>query len=237
LENEAQRAADLRRLEKSLPPLPKKLSREHAAWQKKYEKYYSDRVKGLASGAEGQAPLTFDSYIKYQKSLRRVHQGTGFQAEEAEEIVNRLGHENVETNVGLSKEKNPKITPKKGTTKKESQTKFVDALVKDKKYGNVGISNKAREFKDPATIAQDVTADVKEAINKYGGDRYVRRPGMKEFGNQIEVKNLILSYEADRILTVAGQGATPLGMQQYIREVVEEVAQDYPDLKIAVVFR
>jgi len=230
-ENQAQRRADLQRLRTSPVPLPGKLSREQALMQKDYQAYYSKRILDLERGAEREAPLTFESYVKFQKSLRRARQGTGFQAEEAQELIGRLGKEKVETNAGLSKVEKPKIIAGK------SQTKYVDALVNDKEHGYVGISNKAREFDNPATISKDVTADVNELVEKYGGDRYVRRPSMEKFRKPVKVNNLILAYEADRIITVAGQGATPLGMQQYIREVVEEAAQAYPDLNIAVVFR
>jgi Domain of unknown function (DUF4157) len=222
----AGRAADIQRLKSTPLVRPADLAPEQEQLWRKYSEYYSERLQALEKGINVEPPRTFKSYSDFTTSLRR---GTGFQAEEAEELIKGL---DPQSNVGLSSKKNPKIV------EGESETKFVDVLLKhpEQGQGRVGISFKARAFDNPAEIAGQVRADVKELIDKYSGERFIRRRG-PEFGQQVEVNNLVLAYEGLRIRTI--RGGTPKQMRMFIEMVAEDALEkaNKPGLSLAVVFR
>jgi hypothetical protein len=235
-EDKTARAAGLENLKKNPPPRP--ANADEAVWDK-YMKYYNKRLEDLAKKPELKPPLTFESYDRFMR--RRVTvRGYGFQSEEAREILRRFeGDEEV----SLSAVEDPHIieVPHEGGVKRVSETKRVDVLIYHPDEGYyVAFSFKSREFDNitgRTQIYDQIHDDVKELIEKYSGNRFIRSEG-PDFGKNIDVNNIILGYEKARIRTFPG--ATPELMRRYIEEAAGEVAASFadknPKLRIAVKF-
>jgi hypothetical protein len=131
--------------------------------------------------------------------------------------------------------------PHEGGVKRVSETKRVDVLIYHPDEGYyVAFSFKSREFDNitgRTQIYDQIHDDVKELIEKYSGNRFIRSEG-PDFGKNIDVNNIILGYEKARIRTFPG--ATPELMRRYIEEAAGEVAASFadknPKLRIAVKF-
>lgn len=180
-----------------------------------YVNYWHERVKlleeELKSPAEPGAkpktspPLPWDAYSAFRGKFKR---GRVFEDKVTEKLAGERPDLRIEQDVGVKK------APAEGAAEgAKNTTKFADQLGVDKakleaweKAGRPkegvpdveSFSNKSREFAkmSEADRAGQVAADVLEAIDKYGGEVEIRRPGHPLFGMKPKVSKVTLIYDA-----------------------------------------
>ena len=99
-----------------------------------------------------------------------------------------------------------------------------DFLFRGSSGGVTAVSNKSRtrfDASDPTAVRRQVRADIEEAVNKYAGDRGVRRAE----GERIDVNRIWLLYD--------GVGLTP-DVRHIIRNEVARVDDFFPGLVVDV---
>jgi hypothetical protein len=175
------------------PPASVRTPEDQSMWEL-YHDYFSERVASMRSDfqATGQTkrelPRDFDSFRKQYtenpeliKALRgRLAQG------ETGNIISDITSGKVTQNLGISRVPNPG----------PGEVVYPDFVWSGRK-GYTAVSNKSRDFRgmSRSQIKKTVMADVDEALKKYHGTRYVRRPGLDVTGQPIEIDEVILNYD------------------------------------------
>lgn len=198
--------AELEKFRPSDDKLPAGVRKNDELWTD-YKKYFDDRLNALKQGQAGvKPPLSWENYSEFLGKFRR---GTQYQ----EQVLGTLKSEAV---TRFSQMEKPVVLSNVGVAGKAEgeATKFVDQLVVDEATVGVGkapkievFSNKSRQFDElfqqgkVSEIRQQVVADAKEAIDKYGGTITLRRrfegdSALKTLFNQdIKVGKVTLVYD------------------------------------------
>jgi hypothetical protein len=172
-----------------------------------YNNYFDERITSMrtdlrskAAGTKREPPVTFDAFKeryaknpKLMKALRgRLSQG------ETGNILADLTSGKVGQNVGVSKEPNPG----------RGEVVYPDFVFKRAKGdGYTGVTQKRRDFTNMSREDALNTAkrDLREGLEKYYGNRYVRRAGLDETGQSIRFDELVLNYDS-RIVSEGPRG-------------------------------
>jgi hypothetical protein len=176
---------------------------EHPRWQS-YVAYWHRRYDELAgtralppSAAELKPPLIWESYagllntfqrsLEFQRAVTRwLQEGGG-----AQQSFPGMKQALVTDNLGLQREG-------------RATTLYVDQLAVDQATLGPGrvpavhtVSNKQRDFsgKSPKEAIEQLRADGREALSKYGGVVEVRRRGHPLFGQSVKVSRVHLVYD------------------------------------------
>jgi hypothetical protein len=171
-----------------------------AYWEQRYEELAGTRQRPPGA-SPAKPPLAWDSYrtflgrfqraMQFQREVARVLREQAKLAETQRHWLRGLEHPIVTENVGLVHEGKAALT-------------YVDQFVVDEASLRPGrtptvhcFSNKQRSFKSMSTqdIEKQLTADVREALTKYGGTVEVRRPGHPLFGRKVEISRVHLVYD------------------------------------------
>jgi hypothetical protein len=177
-----------------------------AYWERRYEELAGTR-QPLPGAPPAKPPLVWNSYTTFRG---RFQQALAFQRNVAQVLRSEAGLARTERhwlrgleqplvmeNVGLAHEGRAWLT-------------YVDQLVVDEATLSPGqrpsihsFSNKQRSFKSMSghEIENQLAADVREALAKYGGTVEVRRPGHPLFGRTVNISRVHLVYD--------GQGMAP----------------------------
>lgn len=208
---EVKSVSDVERLRSNPPAKPSGLTAEQeAAWQR-YMDYYRKRLDDLEAELRAnptgtpktEPPRSWESYQDMLKLRAKFEGGTEFQKEFSEALAKERPGARVDENLGVAK------------TSQET-TKYADQFAYDPKTRQIeAFSNKSREFGALKDWESTVEADVREALNKYGGTLEVRRPGHPLFGQKVVVKKITLVYDSrlvpqalrDQIVRVAADKA------------------------------
>jgi hypothetical protein len=163
-----------------------------------YVSYFDERVGSMRADLRSEVgatkrepPLTFDAFKdRYTKNPELIKALRGRLSQgETGNILADITSGKVAQNLGVSKVANPSA----------GEVVYPDFVFKRAKGdGFVAVTQKRRDF---TAIKKDelrdrVMADLREGLEKYYGDRYVRRPGLDETGKQIRIDELVLNYDA-----------------------------------------
>jgi hypothetical protein len=123
-------------------------------------------------------------------------------------------------NLGVSKVPNPG----------RGEVSYPDFVFKRAK--GEGFSAVTQKRRDLASLKKDelrktVMGDLREGLEKYYGDRYVRRLGLDETGTQIRMDELILNYDIR---------AVPEDLQPQIKAQLQEIAAAYEGVDVKIGF-
>ena len=175
------------------PPPSVKTPQDQSMWEL-YNEYFSERVASMRADLEAtgqtkrEVPRDFDSFRKQYtenpeliKALRgRLAQGgTGA-------VIHEITEGKVAGNLGISKVAEPG----------PGEVVYPD-FVWSGQRGYTAVSSKSRDFRGMSTeqVQKTVATDIDEALGKYFGSRYVRRPGLDVTGQQIQIDEVVLNYD------------------------------------------
>jgi hypothetical protein len=216
--------ADVENMRQNPPARPANLlPDDEAAWSS-YLDYYRKRLDEVeiqlrqnpAANVADQGPRSWQSYREFRAPFER---GTGYQAEFAQDLRTQRPHLEIDENVGIAKHGG-------GTTK------FADQLAYDPATRRIeAFSNKSHDFsavQNLDDVVPTVNADVREALEKYGGMIEIRRPTHPLFGQKARVNTVTLVYDS-RLVPAALRGGITTA-------AVTQGAKVYKTIKIVVVF-
>ena len=188
-----------------------------------YNSYFDERVASMRadlrseSGAtKREPPLTLDAFKdRYTKNPKLIQALRGRLSQgETGNILADITSGRVAQNLGVSKVPNPA----------RGDMVYPDFVFKRAMGdGFSAVSQKRRDFA-PMTkedLRKTVMDDIREGLDKYYGDRYVRRPGLDETGQKIRIDELVLNYDLRTV---------PEPMRPQIREIA--AAYEGVDVKI-----
>jgi hypothetical protein len=198
---------ELSRYRPSVNQPPRGVSADNARWVD-YVAYWERRYEELAGTRQrppgalpAKPPLAWDSYdtflgrfqraLAFQRDVAYALQQEASLAATRRHWLRGLEQPLVTENVGLAHEGKVSLT-------------YVDQLVVDEASLRPGrtpvvhsFSNKQHGFKSMSQkeMLNQLTADAKEALTKYGGTVEVRRPGHPLFGRKVSVSRVHLVYD------------------------------------------
>ncbi len=171
-----------------------------AYWERRYEELSGTRQRP-AGALPAKPPLVWDGYnaflgrfqraLEFQRDVARALQQEARLAQTQRHWLRGLEQPLVTENVGLVHEGRVSLT-------------YVDQLVVDEASLRPGrtpsvhsFSNKQRDFRSTSEkeISNQLAADSREALTKYGGMVEVRRPGHPLFGHKVTVSRVHLVYD------------------------------------------
>ncbi|MDT4956103.1 MAG: hypothetical protein QOJ02_4241 [Acidobacteriota bacterium] len=223
----ANSADDIKRLRENPPTKPDGLTAAESERWDRYMDYYNDRLTAVEAHVNNPTlpaedmPRTWDSYNEFRSPLER---GTGFQGGFADDLRAQKPDLVIGENVGVSKRGG-------GTTKFPDQLEYNPATNEVRTY-----SNKSRDFAGLQDVNGTVEADVREALNKYGGTIEVKRPGPLDpsnpavslEGQKVKVTEVTLVYDSSSAPEAMRAGITAAA--------VAKGATIFKTIKISVVF-
>jgi hypothetical protein len=175
------------------PPPALKTPADQRMWEL-YQRYFSERMESMRADlrttgrTERNMPLDFDAFNqRYTENPNLVSALRGRLAQgETGNVISDISRGKTAQNLGISKVPEPGV----------GEVLFPDFVWKGQK-GYTAVSNKSRNFfgLGPEDIKRVVNADVDEALGKYYGERYVRRPGLDVTGQRITIDEVILNYD------------------------------------------
>ncbi len=188
--------AEVQRLRANPPQRPANLDVEGQQLWEDYLRYYHDRLDAIErqlSSPSGRVtadpPRTWESYRDVRSGeLAAAARGRAFQGRVTRSMEPLEGQYLTESDVGVSR----KAAPGRG------EVVYPDQLILDRTTSEVTtVSNKSRRFNpdDIAGVRTQVETDVRELIDKYGGDLYVRRPEHPLYGQKVTVREIVLVYD------------------------------------------
>jgi predicted secreted Zn-dependent protease len=219
--------ADIDRLIETGPkltsPPPSVTAQDQALWEM-YNDYFTERVTSMRADikttgkTERDLPRTFESFKQQYtdnpellKALRgRLAQGqTG-------NVIDTITEGKVAQNLGISKTPNPS----------PGEVVYPDFVVPRAKGGYSAVTSKSRALSEtmtPEEVRKVVTADIREGLEKYYGDRYVRRRGLDQTGEKIRIDELVLNYD-------------PTTVPEGIRSQMKEIGAAYQGVDVKIGF-
>jgi len=176
------------------PPPGLKTLDDQQIWEL-YNRYFSERVESMrtdlrtAGSTKRNIPRNFEEFNRHyteHPELIRALRGRLSQGETGN-VISDISRGKAAQNLGISKVPEPGV----------GEVVFPDFVWKGQK-GYTAVSNKSRNFfgLTPDEIKRMVQLDVDEALGKYYGERYVRRPGLDVTGQRINFDEVILNYDA-----------------------------------------
>jgi hypothetical protein len=189
---------------------PSEVTEESALWRE-FEAYRQRRFHEVrarwGSSSKGtlsvKPPLRWESYQQFREHFQRCHQ---FESKVGGVLVHDMELPPGSRRV-LRDSRQPLLARNVGT-KKPGQTglRYPDYLAVDEatlEEDSVprveSVSVKRRNFlnKNAQEVERQVRVDTQEALNQYGGNLEVRRPGHPLYGRTVQVFKVHLVYEAD----------------------------------------
>lgn len=188
-----------------------------------YNNYFDERIASMRSDLRSETgatkrepPSTFDAFKdRYTKNpeLIKALRGRLSQGETGNILADIAGGK-VGQNVGVSKVPNPG----------QSEVVYPDFVFKRAQGdGYTAVTQKRRDFTGMSRDQALDTArlDLREGLEKYYGDRYVRRRGLDQTGQKVRFDELVLNYDPRTV---------PEGLRNDLREFAE--AYEGVDVKI-----
>jgi hypothetical protein len=179
------------------PPATMKKGEDEAIW-KAYQDYFDERVRAMRTDMRNEGkttkemPLKFDAFKKrYTENpeLLQLLRGRLAQSETGN-IIADITSGKAAGNLGISAGPNPA----------RGEVVYPDFVFpRAKGDGFTAVSKKSRAFPAKMTpeVQKVVMGDIREALEKYHGSKYVRRRGVEltEPGKPIRIDEIVLDYD------------------------------------------
>jgi hypothetical protein len=204
------------------PPPSVKKAEDVGMWEL-YNDYYQERIASMRADLRSEVgatkremPLSFDAFKqRYTKNPELIKALRGRLSQgETGNIIADITSGKVAGNLGISSVPNPEV----------GQVVYPDFVFKRSSgSGFSAVSQKRRGFAamSEGEVQKTVIADIREGLEKYYGNKYVRRRGLDETGELIRIDELILNYDIR---------AVPESMRPQIQKIAE--AYEGVDVKI-----
>jgi hypothetical protein len=204
------------------PPPSVKKAEDVRMWEL-YNDYYEERIASMRADLRSEVgatkremPLSFDAFKqRYTKNPELIKALRGRLSQgETGNIIADITSGKVAGNLGISSVPNPAV----------GEVVYPDFVFKRSAGdGFSAVSQKRRGFAamTEGEVRKTVMADIREGVEKYYGNKYVRRRGLDETGELIRIDELVLNYDIR---------AVPESMRPQIQKIAE--AYEGVDVKI-----